>query len=274
VWVVPLAAPRIAGRAGQMVHVQYAANLIQSIPAELRAAAGNSWNATGLILALVLSHDMPIRSRQLAQVSVFDSSLGAQVARYADELARQDSRARLLLLNLTLPALRALSREQWKRLRDLLEQIVCCDAQIDLFEFALKRIIERNVEAHFEPRAAAITQFYSFGAVIRDCAVLLSALAHVGVADPPAAQQAFAEGAARLPFQSLPFVPAAQCGVQSIDAALSRLAQSVPHIKKTVLDACAHTVACDGYVNAEEAELLRAVAESMGCPLPPFVGGI
>ena len=272
--VTPLAAPRITGRAGQMVHVQYAANLIQSIPAELRAAAGNSWNASGLILALVLTHDLPIRSRQLAQVSVFDSSLGAQVARYAGELARQDSRARLLLLNLTLPALRALSHEQWKRLRDLLEQLVCCDAQIDLFECVLKRVIERNVDAHFEPRAAAIIQFYSFGAVLRDCAVLLSALVHVGAADPTAAQQAFADGAARLPFQSLPFVPVAQCSVQSIDAALSRLAQSVPHIRKTVLDACAHAVACDGYVKAEEAELLRAVAESMGCPLPPFVGGI
>jgi Zn-dependent protease with chaperone function len=269
-----LRAPVLATQSGQSTPVHFAAELIRSLPVALRSAAGNSWNAAGIIFALVLSHDAGVRAQQVRQISALNSNLAAQVTGYAEQLAQQDARARLLLLNLALPALRTLSREQWQRMRAILQQLINCDAQVDLFEFALIRIVEQNIDAHFNPRKAAVIQFYAFNAVAPDCAVLLSALAHVGSADAAAVQHAFGEGAARLPFPSLPFVPAPQCGVQSIDAALSRLAHSVPHIRQTVLDACAHTVACDGWIRAEEGELLRAIAESLGCPLPPAVTGL
>ena len=55
------------------------------------------------------------------------------------------------------------------------------------------------------------------------------------------------------------------------DAALNRLAQAVPQIKKNVLDACAQTVAADGVIQEMEAELLRAIADTLDCPMPPFV---
>ena len=35
--------------------------------------------------------------------------------------------------------------------------------------------------------------------------------------------------------------------------------------------ACAHTVAADGQVLYREAELLRAIADTLDCPIPPFV---
>jgi tellurite resistance protein len=65
--------------------------------------------------------------------------------------------------------------------------------------------------------------------------------------------------------------PLDQCGLEQVDAALDRLAQAVPQIKKTVLNACAQTVAADGVIEEAEAELLRVIAEVLDCPLPPFV---
>jgi uncharacterized tellurite resistance protein B-like protein len=56
-----------------------------------------------------------------------------------------------------------------------------------------------------------------------------------------------------------------------LDAALGRLVLSVPQIKKNVLNACAETVAADGLLQAAEAELLRAIADSLDCPIPPFI---
>jgi uncharacterized tellurite resistance protein B-like protein len=56
-----------------------------------------------------------------------------------------------------------------------------------------------------------------------------------------------------------------------VDAALNRLAFAVPQIKKNVLTACAQTVAADGVIHEAEAELLRAIADSVDCPMPPFV---
>jgi hypothetical protein len=38
-----------------------------------------------------------------------------------------------------------------------------------------------------------------------------------------------------------------------------------------VLLACAQTVVADGQVLYREAELLRAIADTLDCPVPPFV---
>ena len=62
-----------------------------------------------------------------------------------------------------------------------------------------------------------------------------------------------------------------QCGVDQIDAALNRLALAVPNIKKNLIEACIHTVGADGVITENEAELLRAVADTLDCPIPPIV---
>ena len=56
-----------------------------------------------------------------------------------------------------------------------------------------------------------------------------------------------------------------------MDVALARLSQGVPQIKKNVLNACTQIVAVDGVIREGEAELLRAIADTLDCPVPPFV---
>ena len=66
-------------------------------------------------------------------------------------------------------------------------------------------------------------------------------------------------------------LPREQCGVDQIGAALNRLALAVPTIKKNLIEACVYAVGADGVMTESEAELLRAVADSLDCPIPPFV---
>lgn len=61
------------------------------------------------------------------------------------------------------------------------------------------------------------------------------------------------------------------CRWNDVDAALDRLNQASPLIKKGVLTACAETVAADGVIQENEAELLRAIADTLDCPIPPFL---
>jgi hypothetical protein len=51
--------------------------------------------------------------------------------------------------------------------------------------------------------------------------------------------------------------------------ALEHLALAVPQIKKNVLNACAEIVAADGILPGREAELVRAITDSLDCPLRP-----
>ena len=62
-----------------------------------------------------------------------------------------------------------------------------------------------------------------------------------------------------------------ECELGQVDVALNRLCQAVPQIKKNVLNACAQTVAADGVIQEMEAELLRAIADTLDCPMPPFI---
>ena len=107
-----------------------------------------------------------------------------------------------------------------------------------------------------------------------DGAVVLSSLANVGSSDAAEIQKAFETGAPylRAPDNAgLALLSREQCGVDQIDAALNRLALAVPIIKKNLIEACVHTVGADGVIVESEAELLRAVADTLDCPIPPFV---
>ena len=62
-----------------------------------------------------------------------------------------------------------------------------------------------------------------------------------------------------------------ECGLTEINTALDRLAQAVPQIKKNLLEACVRVVGADGVIQESEAELLRGIAETLDCPMPPFL---
>ena len=59
--------------------------------------------------------------------------------------------------------------------------------------------------------------------------------------------------------------------MKEIDAALNRLAQAAPQIKKNLIETCVQTVGVDGVIQEAEAELLRAISDTLDCPMPPFV---
>jgi tellurite resistance protein len=70
---------------------------------------------------------------------------------------------------------------------------------------------------------------------------------------------------------SVVLLPRDECGLEQVSAALDRLALAVPQIKKNILEASVRVVGADGVIEEREAELLRAIAETLDCPVPPFV---
>ena len=147
------------------------------------------------------------------------------------------------------------------------------DEQIVLFEFVLQKIIQRQIEPHFTRARPSATQYYSLKPLAPDCAVLLSALAHTGQTEPAEVAKAFQNGApyVRAAGMSLALRSRDQCGLTEINHSLDRLAQAVPQIKKNLLEACVQVVGADGVIQESEAELLRGIAETLDCPMPPFL---
>jgi tellurite resistance protein len=59
-----------------------------------------------------------------------------------------------------------------------------------------------------------------------------------------------------------------------IGEALERLRHLEPFSKPRVLKACLETAAADGSFRLAEAELVRAVAATLDCPIPPMIGAL
>jgi len=153
-----------------------------------------------------------------------------------------------------------------------MEMLVACDKEIDLFEYTLKTI----VSSHLQPGPPPVIQYYSLKPLLLDCAVLISALARLGQDSLTDVNAAFELGMNALSPEAsgIAMLNLDACGVQQIDEVLTRLAQASPSIKERVLHACAYAAAADNVIQAEEAELLRAIAERLACPIPPFIEGV
>jgi len=259
-------------------HLRYAEGLRTTVPPALQAAARESLGASALIYALLLSDDDTVRGKQLDELTATTSTgVSQETLRLWPEAKAVATHARLPLVDLALPGLRHLSPAQFQQFRAAVQKLVEGDGEIDLFEYVLQKIVLRHLEPYFTQARKPVIQYYALKPLAGDSAVLLSALAYVGQEEPDKVRLAFEQGAQPLSHASqtpLALLPADQSDLSQVDAALNRLTQAVPQIKKNVLSACAQTVAADGVIQEAEAELLRAVADTLDCPMPPFVTAV
>lgn len=257
------------------LHLEYAGALRESLPDSVKAAAREPLNAVALIYALLLSNDDARRASQLADLAGrVDPAIAQKTSALYPDAARAAAHARLPMVNLALGTLRRLTAEQFNQFSRTLQWLIASDGKTELFEFVLQKIVLHHLAPQFGQAPRAIVQFYSIKPLAPDCAVLLSGLANAGSNNAGEIQKAFGAGAPylRAPDDgALQLLPPEKCGVNQMDAALNRLAQASPLIKKNLLDACIHTVGADGVILEAEAELLRAVSDTLDCPMPPFL---
>lgn len=255
--------------------LRYAIDFHQAIPSGLQAAVRDPLGAGALVCAFLLASKPSTRQKQLEDLDRATSeAIREEITRIWHETQAIPPQARIPLVDLALPALRRLSPEQFEQFRAATETLVASNTETDLFVYMLRKIVVRHLETHFFPQQRRVTQFYALRPLALDCGVLLSATAYAGQENATAAYAAFDHGAeflSRAARCEIPWLPPDQCDLSRVDVALARLSQGVPQIKKNVLNACAQTVAVDGVIQEGEAEILRAIADTLDCPVPPFV---
>jgi Zn-dependent protease with chaperone function len=262
----------LAAGAPTQRHLDYAADLRNNLPPALVVASREPMSAAALIYALLLSKEEALRNNQLAQLEKRTApGMTDEIARLLPEVAKLDSRARLPLASLTMTALRRLSGPQYAEFSKAIQYLIASEEHVALFEYALQKIVLRQLEPNFNPPKRVVVQYYVLKPLVPDCAVLLSAVAYAGQTEPAAVESAFRRGAMKLEQPELPLVERADCDLKKMDEALDNLNQGAPQIKKLLLFACAETVAADGVIQEQEAELLRAIADALDCPIPPMV---
>ena len=265
---VPFKPTRIVADVGALTeaHFRQAQSLLDSIPTSLREATRDTTTAQVLVYGLLLNGDKAARDLQQQIVEKQSSAAdAATLAGLRPALSVLDPLARLPLLQLSFPALRALSGDALNRFISTLDELVHADGQVTPFEYAVQKMLLHQLQLAQKP--AQRVQFDSFSAVRDEIAVVLSSLAHLS---PKNSAEAFAEGAAQIPVirNEISLYEPGASGLEQLDAALDKLAVCSLPVKQRVLVAAGHVIAADGTVSAEEGELYRALTATLDCPMP------
>jgi len=255
-------------------HLRYAEELRNSFSENVQTAARDPLDATALLYAMLLSPDEKLRATQLRELAQRATpGIRETTAALWPDVAAIAARARLPLVNLALPSLHQLRPDEFEQFNQTLQWLIHSDGQVELFEFVLQKIVRRHLASPSGESRSTSIQYYTIKPLIPDCSVVLSALANVSSGQDDEIQKAFRAGTPSLGASpdDLTLLPREKSGLEQLDRALDRLAQAAPQIKKKVLEACVQVVGADGVLQEHEAELLRAVADTLDCPIPPFV---
>lgn len=256
-----------------MEHVDYIHGLLERLPDTLRAALHDPFSCRAVVAALLLDSDTEIRARQL---QIVHSKLGdlshQEMIRFAPQVEAQGAAARLPLVEIAKNTLQDLSPSQYQTFREVVIELVKADNKVDLFEFALQRVLIRRLDQHFQGHKPLKVLYPAIGGVKNEVSDLISALSHLGHSDDAEVRSAFEQASAAFAVEKLLVLRSrGECSLKRIGEALDKLSQSSVAVKKRVLNAATVSVIADGIVTTAEGELLRAIADSLDCPMPPLL---
>ena len=257
-------------------HVDYAHRLIESLPNDVREAASEPFGARALVYCLLLDRSDEIREKQWRILEREADTLVFQLARQLSFSFEVEAEYRLPLLELALPALKQLTSSQYQAFRKNVVALMQADANVELHEWALYRVLLNQLQ----PRSQQLAQssIGSLKMVGKACGLVLSAVAEAGIdlncADGEVeARESFHEAANKLGLPRLEFVTRREYGLKDLSVALKQLERLQPLQKPRLLKALCACVTYDNEIKPVEVELLRAIALTLDCPMPPLLLG-
>lgn len=253
-------------------HLGYARKLIDGLPEVLKAAAREPFAARAVIHFLVLDDDQDVRMRQLNHLKASaDRKVYEETVRLAEQVGAIKVEQRLPLVDMVLPTLRQLSKQQYLRFRENLDTLIEADGRLSLFEWVIRKIVCHHLDAVYLRRAGTSYGFASLAKSGNSCSVILSLLIHASRHDGLGKDEVFAVAEKELAGMNIQLLDKDKLAFSLIDPALDQLAQLKPLAKEKLLRACAAAVTADRHIAPVEAELLRAISDTIDCPMPPLV---
>jgi Zn-dependent protease with chaperone function len=242
------------------------------IPGDVKAHLSSTFGAVAVLFAMLLDADATRRRTQIDLLrSTMQPAMLDEITTVFPAIDGIDRFARLPVLDLAMPMLRSMSMAQFKQLAVSMEAVIDADDHLSLHEYAIRTIVQYRLDQHFGIHRSRHKGSAQTGNVADDVAMVLSGLARLGHGTETEVAEAYNHARGRLTgVMTLPDRASSPSAVQ-IDQAVTRLSLLALRRKEAIVDACAHSVLADADVTLEEAELLRVVVVSLGCPLPPFL---
>ena len=243
-------------------HVDYAVRLLARLPLRLREALHRADEAETAMFALALEAEEATREAELQALAARRGAearvKAGELYAYVGALARNHM---LTLADLAVPAIKEQRQEAREAFLADLAAVVEADRRVTLREFVLLTLLRQRLrEGAGQPIR---TQFRRVEDVAADAHVVLS-LVSLDTA-------AFEKGAAVLKLGWQAPLARATLTTAKVSEALERVRHLAPFEKPALLKACVEAAAADGVFRLPEVEMVRMVAATLDCPVPPAI---
>jgi Zn-dependent protease with chaperone function len=250
--------------------VDSARSRLAELPMAIKEAAREPHGARAVIYSMVFDEGQEVRAGQLKQLQDHaDPDVYALTAALLPQMDELDVKYRLPIIDIAIPALKQLSLSQYQSFRGNLTALIEMDSRIDLLEWSLQKILFSHLDGQFFKLAPIKARYSEPAQLKKEIELVLSAMAHAGAQNQGDAERAFAAAADALKSGQLVLLPKNQIKLSDLDLALEKLEQLKPLAKSRLLQACVASVEYDGSTTAVEADVLRAFAGALDCPMPP-----
>jgi uncharacterized tellurite resistance protein B-like protein len=175
---------------------------------------------------------------------------------------------RMMLLDLSMPALQQLSQRQYVEFRSTLAEVIRADGKVSLYEWAMRSSLARRVEARFGALREAPARA-SLDSRRNDAFLLLSTVAWA--TEHARSRAAFARAARWLDWLPPEPMDASRCSLDAMDRALEHLAQVDEKGRHRLVEAVAAVVAEDGRMHPRELLLLRGISDRLDVLMPSSI---
>ena len=227
-------------------HVDFSRRLLESLPPRLRQALRSAREAEQVLFAL---------GGFAEPAGELDALVGAVPPQQV-----------LTLAELALPAVKAQPQPQRDQFLAQFATLVERDGRVTLREFVLLTLLRQRLrDGAGKPIA---TRYGSVAEIAADARALLALVAR---ASGDASGSAFAAGARILGVAWDAPPVGEKLASASVSTSLERLRLLAPFAKPALLRACVEIVMADGRLRLAEAEILRAIAATLDCPIPPVL---
>lgn len=253
--------------------LDYAQQLLNTLPANILDNIHDPYGARAIIYCLLMHKDAEIRTRQFNQLQQYaDTGVHDLTGKLHSQVTEMGIEKRLPLIELAMPALRKLSAQQYNMFKNNLQALIAMDSKVDLFEWSLQKILLNYLEPVFSKSSPRTAKYHSLQKVRPECEILISLLLHACTSNQQEQLNGFNAARKELGFQQMALLPRDQVSLDRLNSAIDELSLLMPLLKPRLLKACLLAITQDRNYSATEMELMRAIADTLDCPIPPYVG--
>ena len=250
-------------------HVDYARLLLAQIPEPVQNYLHTKQGAVAAVIGLLVSNDPLLRPHQLdfaARSVALDPHELDAASKVISDL---DRRLQLPAVDMALHSIRETSPGYRHSLAQAIEAIESSRPDQDLFRWMLRRVLLRHLADQHDDGSAR--HELTLGQVADQAVAIYAVLSWFNSAGAEQAPSAFASALAAVGLPSRELPPLATLTFEQIDDALEDLSHLSRAERPRFVAGATAVVLDDGTATAEEAELIRVVADAVGHPVPPLL---